>query len=100
MESSIYLGIIGLAAIILAAWAYTEQSVRKQLQHKLDQNELERAELIGDNNQLLMLNTKLEEDGKFLVKKVAELTNEKTVLKEKLDACQRVRDSKGRYAKK
>lgn len=100
MESTIYLAIIGLAAIILAAWAYTEQGARKQLQHKLDQNELDRAELIGDNNRLFMKNAKLEEDGKFMVKKVADLTNEKTVLKEKLDACQRVRDNKGRYIKK
>ena len=86
MESSIYLGIIGLVAIILAAWAYTEQHRKNKLRLELDKEQYKRAELIGEKNRLLDV--------------ASELKNENTILKEKLDVCQRVRDSKGRYAKK
>lgn len=86
MESIIYLGIIGFAAIILAAWAYTEQHRKNELRLKLDQEQYKRAELIGEKNRLLDV--------------ASELKNENTILKEKLDVCQRVRDSKGRYIKK
>ena len=86
MESIIYLGIIGFAAIILAAWDYTEQHRKNELRLKLDQEQYKRAELIGEKNRLLDV--------------ASELKNENTILKEKLDVCQRVRDSKGRYIKK